>query len=109
MPGLANSVQCFVAAACLAVVGLLVASCVEAVGGEDTCMYAEDGNCDDPSYASATTSLCEVGTDSIDCEAVALCEDTCIWTGDGDCDDGGTDSITSTCDLGTDCTDCGPR
>jgi len=109
MPGLTNSSQCFVAAACFAAVGLLVASCVTAVDDEVTCMYAEDGNCDDASYASATTSLCEAGTDSIDCDATALCEDTCIWTGDGDCDDGGADSITSTCDLGTDCTDCGPR
>ena len=109
MPRWASSCQRFVAAACFAAAGLLVASCVTAVDDEVTCMYAEDGNCDDASYASATTSLCEPGTDSIDCDATALCEDTCIWTGDGDCDDGGEGSITSTCDLGSDCTDCGPR
>jgi hypothetical protein len=109
MSSFATSTQLFLWTAVLMVGGLAVSSCVEAVGDEDTCMYAEDGACDDPSYASATTSLCEVGTDSVDCEAVALCEDTCIWTGDGDCDDGGAGSVTSTCDLGSDCTDCGPR
>ncbi len=39
----------------------------------------------------------------------ALCGDTCGWANDGECDDGGEGSAYSVCDLGTDCTDCGPR
>jgi hypothetical protein len=37
------------------------------------------------------------------------CDDTCFFAGDDECDDGGPDSITSECELGTDCMDCGPR
>lgn len=39
----------------------------------------------------------------------ALCDDTCNFPGDGECDDGGPGSVTSLCEFGTDCTDCGPR
>ena len=38
-----------------------------------------------------------------------LCSETCSFTGDGDCDDGGPGYDYSSCDLGTDCTDCGVR
>ena len=38
-----------------------------------------------------------------------VCDDTCSSAIDGVCDDGGTDSRFSSCDLGTDCTDCGDR
>ena len=31
------------------------------------------------------------------------------YTSNGECDDGGPDSVHSFCDLGSDCTDCGPR
>ena len=37
------------------------------------------------------------------------CLDTCWFFGDGECDDGGPDSSWSSCDLGTDCMDCGGR
>lgn len=37
------------------------------------------------------------------------CNDTCIFADDGRCDDGGAGSVSSACDLGTDCKDCGPR
>lgn len=37
------------------------------------------------------------------------CTDTCTYAGDGACDDGGPGSEFSICELGTDCTDCGPR
>jgi len=37
------------------------------------------------------------------------CEDTCHWAKDGECDDGGPGSDHDLCELGTDCTDCGPR
>jgi hypothetical protein len=39
------------------------------------------------------------------------CENTCDhrYTSDADCDDGGPNSQYDICQLGTDCTDCGPR
>ena len=37
------------------------------------------------------------------------CTDTCSDAADGACDDGGPGSDFTICDLGTDCTDCGPR
>lgn len=38
-----------------------------------------------------------------------LCSDSCEYALNGECDDGGPDSLYSKCDLGTDCSDCGPR
>ena len=39
-----------------------------------------------------------------------LCSETCFYASDGDCDDGGPGSeYGTTCQYGTDCTDCGPR
>ena len=39
-----------------------------------------------------------------------LCDDSCIFSNDSLCSDGGEGSQgTAACDLGTDCTDCGPR
>lgn len=37
------------------------------------------------------------------------CSNTCRFSEDGDCDDGGPGSDFSVCELGTDCSDCGPR
>jgi hypothetical protein len=37
------------------------------------------------------------------------CTDTCPYAYDGVCDDGGPGSQYAVCELGTDCTDCGPR
>ncbi|MGD2109828.1 MAG: hypothetical protein PVI86_10585 [Phycisphaerae bacterium] len=37
------------------------------------------------------------------------CTDTCQFAFDGTCDDGGPGSSYSLCELGTDCSDCGPR
>jgi hypothetical protein len=42
-------------------------------------------------------------------EPVELCDDTCYSPNDGDCDDGGSGSDYDICELGTDCSDCGPR
>ncbi|MEM9895145.1 MAG: hypothetical protein AAF789_02135, partial [Bacteroidota bacterium] len=42
-------------------------------------------------------------------EEPELCSELCQFTNDDECDDGGTGSITSLCDFGTDCIDCGPR
>lgn len=38
-----------------------------------------------------------------------LCTDTCPSAMDAACDDGGEGSMFSICELGTDCSDCGPR
>lgn len=45
---------------------------------------------------------------------IDLCEDfSCgkggAYTRDGECDDGGYGSVSSVCDFGTDCADCGMR
>lgn len=37
------------------------------------------------------------------------CNDSCPFADDGRCDDGGAGSVSSACDLGSDCKDCGPR
>ncbi|KAK3269610.1 hypothetical protein CYMTET_21957 [Cymbomonas tetramitiformis] len=37
------------------------------------------------------------------------CEETCSWSGDSECDDGGSGASYEVCELGTDCSDCGPR
>lgn len=44
-----------------------------------------------------------------DADGGPLCFELCLYAGDGECDDGGLGSITSLCELGTDCTDCGAR
>jgi hypothetical protein len=38
-----------------------------------------------------------------------LCNETCAFFDDGECDDSGPSSTTELCELGSDCTDCGPR
>ena len=38
-----------------------------------------------------------------------MCENTCSHSRDGVCDDGGANSLSSLCELGTDCADCGGR
>lgn len=35
------------------------------------------------------------------------CDDSCVYARDGECDDGRPAAVTSLCDPGTDCTDCG--
>jgi hypothetical protein len=40
--------------------------------------------------------------------AAAGCTNTCEYANDHGCDDGRPNSVTSLCDLGTDCNDCGP-
>ena len=45
--------------------------------------------------------------------SITLCSNTCSkapkYASDSFCDDGGPDAIFDNCDLGTDCSDCGPR
>lgn len=104
----------------------------------NTCEWASDGTCDDEPDEYATdnmydydsdyfTSPCEWGTDCTDCgpREVATgaptesptvfdfsrCDDSCDegkWANDGECDDSRSQSFSMVCDLGTDCSDCGP-
>ena len=104
-------------------------------GCTETCLYASDGGCDDGG-PGAEYSICALGTDCTDCGPRAasaspspqlpdedsdsieadsdsseadLCTQTCWYASDGACDDGGCGADFSICDIGTDCTDCGPR
>lgn len=43
------------------------------------------------------------------CRGTVECNDACIFANDGECDDCATGSTSSTCKLGTDCSDCGTR
>jgi len=94
-------------------------------GCTNTCPYFGDGECDDGG-AGSLYSLCELGTDCMDCGSRAAgaeplpplpepapgagsCANTCRHASDGECDDGGEGALYSVCALGTDCNDCGPR
>jgi hypothetical protein len=84
--------------------------------------YASDGFCDDGG-PGAEFPDCQYGTDCTDCgprvplapppsvapPSTPLCTETCVWASDADCDDGGPGAEFTSCALGTDCTDCGPR
>ncbi|WP_291843290.1 trypsin-like serine protease [Maricaulis sp.] len=72
--------------------------------GNDTCQWANDGECDDPGIG---TGACQVGTDYSDCwRLVAGVEDnTCRWANDGECDE--PSFGTGACTQATDLADCG--
>lgn len=71
--------------------------------GDDTCEYANDGECDDVAFGG--TVFCASGTDASDCRAMALGgEDSCRWANDNECDEPGIG--TDNCTSGTDVTDC---
>jgi hypothetical protein len=78
----------------------------------NTCIYANDTECDDGGDASAITQLCTLGTDCNDCGARTggnqYCDDSCDSV-NGVCEDGGTGSNGAACFWGQDCSDCGPR
>jgi hypothetical protein len=61
-------------------------------GGNDSCEWANDGECDEP-------DVCASGTDTTDC-AAASDGDSCIFANDGECDE------PDVCASGTDTTDC---
>ncbi len=69
------------------------------------------------SYSVAVTSLLAGaaasgcgGSDPPAAEASKLlCDNTCTTHGNSRCEDGGTGSTASTCNTGTDCSDCGVR
>ncbi len=70
----------------------------------DTCQFAFDDVCDEPSF-------CATGTDCTDCGGEPTtselgqdeCVDTCTYAGDGTCD------VPYLCATGTDCSDCNGR
>ena len=75
------------------------------VQGDDSCSWANDGECDEAQYEG--TGACAAGTDTSDCRALALGgDDSCQWANDGECDDPGIG--TGACTSGTDTTDCAP-
>ena len=48
-------------------------------------------------------------TNNIGTKSREKCENSCAYANDGSCDDGGEGAEYSSCELGTDCSDCGPR
>ncbi|MBM4282493.1 MAG: hypothetical protein FJ137_17655 [Deltaproteobacteria bacterium] len=68
--------------------------CAGGGGGSDTCVWANDNECDEP-------VLCEPGTDTTDCSGGGGGSgDTCVWANDNECDE------PNLCASGTDTTDC---
>ncbi len=72
--------------------------------GDDSCRYANDGECDDPRIG---TGACQAGTDYSDCWRIAqgVEDDSCRYANDGECDE--PEFGTGACTQGTDRTDCG--
>ena len=72
--------------------------------GDDTCVYANDLECDDPGLG---TGACQAGTDYSDCWRLAtgVEDDTCQWANDGECDEPRIGL--GFCTQGSDRTDCG--
>lgn len=71
--------------------------------GDDSCRYANDGECDDAAIGG--TEFCEAGTDATDCQVLAMGgDDSCEWASDNECDEPGIG--TGACTTGTDMLDC---
>ncbi len=72
--------------------------------GNDSCQWANDGECDDPGLG---TGACTQGTDYSDCYRIAagLEDNSCQWGLDGECDE--PHFGTGACTQGTDVGDCG--
>ncbi len=72
--------------------------------GDDSCRWANDGECDDPGLG---TGACRQGTDYSDCWRLATNseDDSCQWARDGECDE--PHFGTGACAQGTDRSDCG--
>ena len=73
-------------------------------GGNDTCRWANDNECDEPGVG---TGACSAGTDRSDCIRIMENreDDSCRWARDGECDE--PNFGTGACVQGTDRTDCG--
>jgi protease YdgD len=72
--------------------------------GNDSCRWANDGECDDPDIG---TGACTQGTDFSDCRRIRERreDDSCRWARDRECDE--PRFGTGACTQGTDRTDCG--
>lgn len=72
--------------------------------GDDSCQYANDGECDDPGLG---TGACTVRTDYSDCWRLAegVEDDTCQWANDNECDEP-LGLGTGACPQATDYSDC---
>jgi len=77
--------------------------------GNNSCRWANDGECDDPTVPGHLTTACAPGTDAADCARVqASPGNTCRWAYDGECDDPTVPGhLTTACAPGTDNADCG--
>ena len=72
-------------------------------GGNDSCQWAHDNECDDPDIG---TGACRQGTDYSDCRAIRAGDDnSCRWANDRECDE--PNFGTGACVQGTDRTECG--
>lgn len=73
-------------------------------GGNDTCRWANDNECDEPGIG---TGACTAGTDRSDCIRIMENreDDSCRWARDGECDE--PNFGTGACVQGTDRSDCG--
>lgn len=72
-------------------------------GGNDSCQYANDHECDEPDIG---TGACPMGSDHSDCVHLRTHEDdSCQWAHDGECDEPNFGS--GACTQGTDRSDCG--
>ena len=69
--------------------------------GNNTCQYARDGECDEPTIG---TGLCSVGSDATDCRGLG--RNVCQYAFDAECDEPGIG--TGLCKIGTDTADCRP-
>ena len=72
--------------------------------GDDTCRWANDGECDDPRLG---TGACQAGTDYSDCWRIASGreDNSCEWANDNECDE--PQFGYGACTQGTDRNDCG--
>lgn len=86
----------------------LIPNNIEAVLGDDSCEYANNGECDDANFGGQP--FCDAGTDATDCRLWAAGDDSCEYANDGDCDEPsigrGPSFGLGFCDTGTDATDC---
>ena len=98
------------AAGCLCAVGSCERGARCVTGMCEACpLGTEDCPCDSGTCDSGLA--CVTSEDLCVAEDRTVCENSCFadWHDDGFCDDGGPDSSYSSCNLGSDCTDCGAR
>jgi hypothetical protein len=72
-----------------------------ALAQDDSCRYANDGECDEPRIG---TGYCAARTDATDCRNARDAGGSCRYANDGECDEPGIG--TGACAAGTDAADC---